>query len=380
MLNNTSNDTTRDNTAGLSARAVRLARRNMCKNTDEDRSGHASATSSASPPSATTPSPPSASTPSPVASSSPPMIRPELTSHSPTVPPTVVGFKSNDECIQERYNSAIKNGDVIVLEGSPVASTVSTVVVDWSLPGETSKYVGAWKDDRQHGEGTYTWADGRKYVGAWKDDQMHGQGTYTWPSGSKYVGAYKYGKRHGQGTYTWADGNKYVGAFKDDKRHGQGTYTWPSGRKYVGAYKDGKKHGQGTYTWADGRKYVGAFRDGKEHGQGTVIYADGRKYVGVWKDDKMQGNNGETINELKKKSSITHSDIGSKYNPITKEEIYEWNGIWYLVDGSGPAGQRWRGQGHGSDWRPNSEEEEEYEVWYEAYTANVLTRGLDEKE
>ena len=89
-----------------------------------------------------------------------------------------------------------------MLEGSPVASTVSTVVVDWSLPGETSKYVGAWKDDRQHGEGTYTWADGRKYVGAWKDDQMHGQGTYTWPSGSKYVGAWKDGKQHGQGTCT----------------------------------------------------------------------------------------------------------------------------------------------------------------------------------
>ena len=81
---------------------------------------------------------------------------------------------------------------------------------------------------------------------------------------------------------------------------------------------------------------------GKEHSLVPVV----DKYVGVWKDDKMQGNNGETINELKKKSSITHSDIGSKYDPITKEEIYEWNGIWYLVDGSGPAGQRWKGQGH----------------------------------
>jgi len=320
MLNNTSNDTTRDTKAGLSSRAVRLARRNMCKNTDEDRPGHASATSPASPPSASTPSPVA---PSPVASpSSPPMICPELTSHSPTVPPTVVGFKSNDECIQERYKSAIQNGDVIVLEGSPVASTA---VVDWSLPGETSKYLGAYKDGKWHGEGTYTYDDGEKYVGAWKDGKMHGQGTWTYP-----------------------DGQKYVGAWKDDKRHGEGTYIWPDGRKYVVAWKDGKMHGQGTYIWANGEKYVGAWKDDQMHGEGTYTWPNGDKYDGA--------------------------DIGAKYDPITKEEVYEWNGVWYLVDGSGPAGQRWRGQGHGSDWRPKSEEEEEYEVWYKTYTANVLTR------
>ena len=31
----------------------------------------------------------------------------------------------------------------------------------------------------------------------------------------KYVGDYKDGKYHGQGTYTFADGRKYVGEFKD---------------------------------------------------------------------------------------------------------------------------------------------------------------------
>ena len=34
-----------------------------------------------------------------------------------------------------------------------------------------------------------TWADGRKYVGAWKDDKMHGQGTFTWLDGENFVGA-----------------------------------------------------------------------------------------------------------------------------------------------------------------------------------------------
>ena len=36
--------------------------------------------------------------------------------------------------------------------------------------------------------------------------QKHGKGTYTWASGGKYVGQYKDNKRHGLGKYTLADG------------------------------------------------------------------------------------------------------------------------------------------------------------------------------
>ena len=32
-----------------------------------------------------------------------------------------------------------------------------------------------------------------------------------------YVGEFKDGKYHGQGTYTYPDGRKYVGEFKDDE-------------------------------------------------------------------------------------------------------------------------------------------------------------------
>ena len=41
----------------------------------------------------------------------------------------------------------------------------------------------------------------------------------------KYVGDYKDNKQHGQGTYTYANGDVHVGEFKDDKAQGQGTYT-----------------------------------------------------------------------------------------------------------------------------------------------------------
>ena len=108
--------------------------------------------------------------------------------------------------------------------------------------------------------GTYTWRDGTKYVGEYKDNNRHGQGTYTFAaSGNKYEGEYKDGKTHGQGTFTFASGDKYVGEYKDGKRHGQGTFTFASGDKYEGEYKDGKRHGQGTFTFVDGTRDAGFY-------------------------------------------------------------------------------------------------------------------------
>ena len=39
---------------------------------------------------------------------------------------------------------------------------------------------------------------------------------------------------HGQGVYSWADGRKYEGDYKDDKKHGYGIQTYPDGRSYKG--------------------------------------------------------------------------------------------------------------------------------------------------
>ena len=156
--------------------------------------------------------------------------------------------------------------------------------------------------------GTYTFADGDKYVGEFRNDKYHGQGTYYYladnrSKGDKYVGEYKDGKPHGQGTYYHlADnqfkGDKYVGEYKDGKPHGQGTYYYladnqSKGDKYVGEYKDGKPHGQGTYYHlADnqfkGDKYVGEFKNYKRNGQGTYTYANGTVVEGTWKNDTFQ--------------------------------------------------------------------------------------------
>ena len=70
--------------------------------------------------------------------------------------------------------------------------------------------------------GTITFANGDKYVGEWKDDKQHGQGTFTFGQNSE-----------------WA-GDKYVGEFKDSKRHGLGTYTYANGTKENGYFMNSK--------------------------------------------------------------------------------------------------------------------------------------------
>ena len=123
----------------------------------------------------------------------------------------------------------------------------------------------------------------------------NGQGTYTWSDGQKYVGEWKDGKQHRQGTYTWSDGNKYVGDLKDNKFNGQGTFTFANGNKYVGEFKDNKFNGQATLTFANGNKYVGDLKDDKFNGQGTFTFANGKIKEGIWENDKLVREKSEIV-------------------------------------------------------------------------------------
>ena len=58
-----------------------------------------------------------------------------------------------------------------------------------------------------HGQGTYTFSDGRKYVGEWKDDKMDGQGTTGNISGAV---------AHGAGTVNLVDVTAFSGGTADD--------------------------------------------------------------------------------------------------------------------------------------------------------------------
>ena len=121
--------------------------------------------------------------------------------------------------------------------------------------------------------GTHTWADGNEYVGEFKDNQFHGQGTLTLLDGSKFDGEWKGGKPYGQGTFTFADGREYAAEYKDGEfklfRMKRGNVYEDQitmehmGGTYIGEVSDGVPHGHGTLTFADGTKYVGEFRGQK---------------------------------------------------------------------------------------------------------------------
>ena len=251
--------------------------------------------------------------------------------------------------------------------------------------------------------GSYTDADGNKYVGEWKDDKRHGQGTSFWADGDQHVGEYKNGKEHGHGTYTWADGDMYVGEHKGGTKHGHGTYLFgpnageSAGDKYVGEYKDGQvwegvhysasgkvqgtySHGEwceqceptasqlalvreidpshivgalppcptsgyfdncfGSYTDADGNKYVGEWKDDKRHGQGTSTFADGDQYVGEFKDGEVHGHGtylfGPNAGEF----------AGDKYVGEFKDGMKHGHGTYTWADGDVYVGE-WK---DGNPW------------------------------
>jgi hypothetical protein len=163
----------------------------------------------------------------------------------------------------------------------------------WASSGDV--YTGVFVDGARTGEGTYTWASGDVYTGAFVDGARTGEGTYTFGgnsswSGDVYTGAFVDGNHHGIGTFTWANGDVYTGAWVDNYRTGEGTFTWTNGDVYTGAFVDGSRTGEGTYTWASsGDVYTGTFVDGARTGEGTFTWANGDGYTGAFVNDVASG-------------------------------------------------------------------------------------------
>lgn len=110
----------------------------------------------------------------------------------------------------------------------------------------------------------------RRYVGEWKDNVYHGQGTITYfearsnpftiynKASECFSKEWKYGKINGHGICKFKEmmlregsseeeqkvKSMYVGEFKNDFPNGQGTHTWPNGLIQKGIFKDGKFIGQ----------------------------------------------------------------------------------------------------------------------------------------
>ena len=74
--------------------------------------------------------------------------------------------------------------------------------------------------------GTFTNEDGHVYTGSFdRKGNRFGKSKVMYNDGESYVGYYKNDLKHGNGTYTFAHGGSYTGQWKNNESHGWGTET-----------------------------------------------------------------------------------------------------------------------------------------------------------
>lgn len=148
----------------------------------------------------------------------------------------------------------VRDGESSAIGGRELVSLISVYVGEFKKgkkngKGELitgrSKYVGGWKNDKQHGEGTRTVSIDQKgsvivasMDGVWSNGTFR-QGTIINPK-YRYMGTLKYRKYDGVGTLISPGNGKYVGEFHRGKRHGKGAlYDEGGALSQVGLWENG---------------------------------------------------------------------------------------------------------------------------------------------
>ena len=157
----------------------------------------------------------------------------------------------------------------------------------WSI------YEGDFVEDKYHGRGIMTYANGDKYEGEWKDDLRNGKGKLIYANGEIYEGEFQNDNINGKGTLTWTDGDKYVGEFKNNYRQGKGIFMCDVEMKYDSkiTYKKQKEiekdisRKKGIFIGIATDKTKGLMIFSKAHGAGSY----GIKCEGEWDRGVAQG-------------------------------------------------------------------------------------------
>ena len=150
-------------------------------------------------------------------------------------------------------------------------------------------YEGNFQRGNRQGKGFVVYANGDIYNGDFDQDQRHGQGEFTSEDGYKYTGSWSRGQIVGEGKAIYPDGTIYSGSFSADLPNGTGKITYPSGDVYKGQFSAGNIHGKGLATYPNGVTYEGEFRDNRYHGKGIMTHTDGSRYDGDWQDGERYG-------------------------------------------------------------------------------------------
>ncbi|KAF6172739.1 hypothetical protein GIB67_000797 [Kingdonia uniflora] len=150
-------------------------------------------------------------------------------------------------------------------------------------------YVGNFKGLLPHGEGKYTWSDGKVYKGEWEEGKMTGKGRIYWTSGANYDGDFSSGYFHGFGIFSGTDGSVYKGTWRMNRQDGMGRKQYFNSDIYEGFWKEGVKEGNGSYVWCNGDTFTGNWKAGKMCGRGIMEWLNGDLFDGFWLDGLRHG-------------------------------------------------------------------------------------------
>lgn len=153
-------------------------------------------------------------------------------------------------------------------------------------------------DNKPHGQGKMTYADGSTYVGGFVDGLRSGYGEYR-SRDEFYQGDFVADNFCGHGTrkftYGFCKGCVYEGEWRDGIMCGKGKLTLDDGTVYEGDWLNDKLHGNGKVSLPNGAYYVGQFVDGFFCGHGIMRYADGSTFEGEFVDDHPVGSGKQTL-------------------------------------------------------------------------------------
>jgi hypothetical protein len=197
----------------------------------------------------------------------------------------------------------------------------------WISEDKSQKYIGEFKGENKHGQGTYFWVGLLEISGKFENDELPNYGTVIKYDDYEYTGEMKNrdGKFNGKGVLKSLNPKfTYEGEFKNGELDGYGILTQDSGI-YEGNFKKGLKHGKGTimagflrtgekkgqkflvdsgpltgkfendipvgiFVWEmkSGRRYVGGINQGGyPEGKGTLTHPDGEIENGIFKNGEL---------------------------------------------------------------------------------------------
>ncbi|GAX18055.1 hypothetical protein FisN_25Hh029 [Fistulifera solaris] len=148
----------------------------------------------------------------------------------------------------------------------------------------------------RHGYGTITWTNGDVYKGSFVQNQRHGHGILVFaspdaekPDNGEYVGDWKENLMHGEGTRRYPNGDVYVGYYEQGKRHGHGEFYYANGDTYSGPWEKNHMQGIGRYYYMSGQLFEGMFLMSKRNGKGKIERTDGSVDYFQYVDDVRVG-------------------------------------------------------------------------------------------